>query len=215
MTTLNLFGDTTPSTLYFEEQARARGCRCIAGIDEAGRGPLAGPVVAAAVVLPQSFDLPGLTDSKKLSEAKRNKLYPLIYDQALAVGIGLASAEEIDNINILQATLMAMQRALAKLNVAPDHLLIDGITPLPVDLSQETLKKGDSRSLSVAAASVVAKVVRDRIMYRLDKYHPEYGFAGHKGYGTQQHRDAIARLGPTYIHRKSFGGVREFVWSCE
>lgn len=215
MTTLDLFADATASTLYFEERARARGFRTVAGIDEAGRGPLAGPVVAAAVVLPGEFDLPGLTDSKKLSEKKREALYPLIRQQARAVGIGVASAGEIDRINILQATLLAMQRALARLDVRPDHLLIDGITPLPVAISQETLKKGDSRSLSVAAASVVAKVVRDRIMLSLDRQMPGYGFAGHKGYGTEQHRRAIAALGPTAQHRKSFGGVREFAGTDE
>lgn len=211
MTNFELFGEQAISTLYFEERARSRGCRAVAGIDEAGRGPLAGPVVAAAVILPHDFELPGLTDSKKLSESKRGSLYPLIREQALAVGVGVASAGEIDRINILQATLLSMQRALGRLKIAPDHLLIDGITPLPVDTSQETLKKGDSRSLSVAAASVVAKVVRDRIMLTLDRQLPEYGFAKHKGYGTEQHRKAIATYGPTFQHRKSFGGVREFV----
>lgn len=211
MSNLELFSDTDVSTLYFEEQSRARGFRAVAGIDEAGRGPLAGPVVAAAVILPDTFDLPGLTDSKKLSEKQREAYYPLIRAQARAVGVGVASAAEIDRINILQATLLAMQRAVGRLSAAPDHLLIDGITPLPIDISQQTLKKGDSRSLSIAAASVVAKVIRDRIMVSLDRQHPGYGFAGHKGYGTAQHRKAIAALRPSRHHRASFAGVREYL----
>jgi ribonuclease HII len=211
MSNLELFVDSEVSTLYFEEQAKSRGFRAIAGVDEAGRGPLAGPVVAAAVILPDCFELPGLTDSKKLTEKQRDRFYPLIREQARAVGIGVATAAEIDEINILQATLKAMQRAISRLAVGPDYLLIDGITPLPLQISQQTLKKGDSRSLSVAAASVVAKVVRDRIMYSLDKQHPDYGFAKHKGYGTQQHRQAIAELKPSRHHRASFAGVREYL----
>lgn len=209
MHNLELFGRSDVSTLYFEEQALHRGYRTVAGIDEAGRGPLAGPVVAAAVILPQSFDLPGLTDSKKLSEKQRDVLYPLICQQARNVGIGVASPGEIDQINILQATLLAMQRAIGRLGLPPDYLLIDGITPLPVATPQQTLKKGDSRSLSIAAASVVAKVVRDRIMKSLDRQQPEYGFAKHKGYGTLQHRESIARIGPGRHHRASFAGVKE------
>lgn len=210
MSTLELFPETNISPLHFEEQARRKGFRSVAGIDEAGRGPLAGPVVAAAVVLPDSFDLPGLTDSKKLSEKKRETLFPEIRRQALAYGIGLASAPEIDRLNILQATLLAMQRALRKLGKA-DYLLIDGITPLPVETPQQTLKKGDSRSLSIAAASVLAKVARDRIMLALDRQYPAYGFAGHKGYGTAAHLAAIAEHGPAAPHRLSFGGVREYL----
>jgi ribonuclease HII len=211
MSNLELFADREFSTLHFEQQARQRGCQAIAGIDEAGRGPLAGPVVAAAVVLPVEFELPGLTDSKKLTEKQRDRFYPLIREQASSFGIGVATAAEIDRINILQATLLAMQRAIGRLAQSPDHLLIDGITPLPVDISQQTLKKGDSRSLSVAAASVVAKVVRDRIMYSLDRQHPEYGFAKHKGYGTVQHRQAISEHGPCRHHRGSFAGVKEYL----
>ncbi len=211
METLSLFEEPVPTSLYFEEQAMLKGFQAVAGIDEAGRGPLAGPVVAAAVILPADFELPGLTDSKKLSEKKRDAFYPLIRQQARAVGVGVASAAEIDQLNILQATLLAMQRAVGRLSCAADHLLIDGITPLPVATSQQTLKQGDSRSLSIAAASVVAKVIRDRVMLAHDKRYPQYGFAGHKGYGTAVHRKAIAAYGPSPQHRTSFGGVREFV----
>jgi ribonuclease HII len=197
------------STLHFEQQAQVRGYRAIAGIDEAGRGPLAGPVVAAAVILPGKFELPGLTDSKQLSITARERLYPLIRAQALAVGIGVARAEEIDRVNILQATLRSMQRAVGRLAIPADFLLIDGNVPVPLPLPQQTLVKGDSRSLSIAAASVVAKVVRDRIMTTYDRLFPGYGFASHKGYGSDAHRQAIAHLGPSPCHRRTFGGVRE------
>ena len=197
---------------YFEKEAARTGCRFIPGIDEAGRGPLAGPVVAAAVILPENFDLPGLNDSKQISEKKRNQLFPMICEQALAVGIGVSRAAEIDRINILQATLLGMSRAVQRLPVAPDFLLVDGITPVPLGIEQKTLKKGDCRSLSIAAASVVAKVVRDRIMLTYDRLFPEYGFSGHKGYGSQKHRDAVALYGPCVCHRRTFAGVREY---CE
>ena len=206
---MELFPEMTQSPLFFEAMARRQGFCAVAGIDEAGRGPLAGPVVAAAVILPQHFDLPGLNDSKQLSEKQRNRLFPLIHEQALAVGIGVSRADEIDRINILQATLQGMSRAVQRLTVPPDFLLVDGITPLPIGIEQKTLKKGDSRSLSIAAASVIAKVVRDRIMVAYDRLFPEYGFAGHKGYGSQLHRDAVARYGPCVCHRRSFAGVRE------
>ena len=206
---MELFPELEQSTLFFEAMARRQGYRAVAGIDEAGRGPLAGPVVAAAVILPEDFDLPGLNDSKQLSEKKRNQLYPLIHEQALAVGIGVSRAGEIDQVNILQATLLGMSRAVGRLSLPPDFLLVDGITPVPIGIEQKTLKKGDSRSLSIAAASVIAKVVRDRIMVAYDRLFPEYGFAGHKGYGSQQHRDAVARYGPCLCHRRSFAGVKE------
>ena len=211
MDKFELFSEEDISTLYFEDRARGLGFECVAGIDEAGRGPLAGPVVAAAVILPDNFDLPGLTDSKKLSEKQRDRYYPQIREQARAVGIGVASVTEIDQINILQATLLAMRRAVSRLPLTPDYLLIDGITPLPLNILQQTLKKGDSRSLSIAAASVVAKVVRDRIMYAFARQLPEYGLAKHKGYGTRRHRQAIAEFGPTWLHRKTFSGVKEHV----
>ncbi len=204
-----LFPELEQSTLFFEALARRQGYQVVAGIDEAGRGPLAGPVVAAAVILPEHFDLPGLNDSKQISEKKRNELYPLIRQQAIAVGIGVSRADEVDRINILQATLRGMSRAVERLSVAPDFLLVDGITPIPTVVDQKTLKKGDSRSLSIAAASVIAKVVRDRIMVSYDRLFPEYGFAGHKGYGSQKHREAVAQYGPCACHRRSFAGVKE------
>jgi ribonuclease HII len=206
---MELFPEITQSQLFFETMARRQGYRAVAGIDEAGRGPLAGPVVAAAVILPENFDLPGLNDSKQISEKKRNQLYPLIHEQAIAVGIGVSRADEVDQINILQATLKSMSRAIARLSHSPDFLLVDGITPIPTGIEQKTLKKGDSRSLSIAAASVVAKVVRDRIMVSYDRLFPEYGFAGHKGYGSQKHRDAVAEHGPCVCHRRTFAGVKE------
>ena len=206
---MELFPENSQSQLFFEDMARRRGYRAVAGIDEAGRGPLAGPVVAAAVILPEDFDLPGLNDSKLISERKRNQLFPMIYEQALAVGIGVSRADEIDRINILQATLLGMSRAVMRLPVAADFLLVDGITPVPLSIEQKTLKKGDSRSLSIAAASVIAKVVRDRIMLAYDRIFPEYGFSGHKGYGSEKHRNAVALHGPCVCHRRSFAGVKE------
>lgn len=208
---LTLFDNQHVSPLHFEQQLCRQGFNAIAGIDEAGRGPLAGPVTAAVVILPTHFELPGLTDSKQLSAKKRAELFPLIRQQARAYAIGLASVAEIDRLNILQATLLAMQRALRKLKTPADYLLIDGITPLPVNLPQKVLKKGDSRSLSIAAASVLAKVARDRLMQILDRQYPQFGFAAHKGYGTEAHRCAIATHGPAAPHRLTFAGVKEHV----
>jgi ribonuclease HII len=207
--TTELFPELSYSSLYFEHQARRQGFRAVAGIDEAGRGPLAGPVVSAAVILPEDFHLPGLTDSKQLSAAARERYFPQICAQAIAFGVGVSRPEEIDRINILQATLRSMERAVSRLAVEPDYLLVDGITPVPLPISQKTLKKGDSRSLSISAASVIAKVIRDRIMIAYDRIFPGYGFASHKGYGSLKHREAIACLGPVACHRRTFGGVRE------
>ncbi|WP_432822763.1 ribonuclease HII [Trichloromonas sp.] len=207
--TLDLFAAAEVSPLFFEGQARRKGFLRVAGVDEAGRGPLAGPVVAAAVILPETFELPGLTDSKKLAAAKRDRLYYQIRSQAAAIGVGIVSAEEIDRINILQATLRAMSLAVQRLKLPADFVLVDGITPIPLPLAQQTLKKGDSRSLSVAAASIIAKVLRDRLMLAYDRRYPGYGLAKHKGYGSAEHMAAIARLGPSPLHRKTFGGVRE------
>lgn len=209
--TLDLFPPQADSPLFFEGLARRDGFRAVAGVDEAGRGPLAGPVVAAAVILPERFDLPGLTDSKQLTHAQRVRLFSLIRTQALAIGLGVSSAAEIDRINILQATLGAMALAVGRLRLQADFLLVDGISTVPLSLPQRTLKQGDNRSLSIAAASVVAKVVRDRMMAGYDRRHPGYGLAGHKGYGCAAHLEAIARLGPSPIHRRSFRGVREHV----
>jgi ribonuclease HII len=208
------FPDIAQSTPFdFENFTRHRGYTAVAGIDEAGRGPLAGPVIAAAVILPATFELPGLTDSKKLSVHQRQELYPLICAQARSFAIGLSSAETIDRINILQGTLLAMQLAVTRLAIPADYLLVDGISKIPLGTPQLTIKQGDSRSLSIAAASVVAKVVRDRIMCVFDRHYPQYGFAEHKGYGTAAHLAAIARFGPSPLHRKTFRGVREYVTS--
>lgn len=206
-----LFDSLPLDILAFEQQARRRGFRLIAGIDEAGRGALAGPVVAAAVILPSGLRIDGVDDSKKLSPETRERLFDVIMEQALSVGIGMGGPELIDSINILQATRHAMLEAVTKLSPQPDFLLIDGITTIDSSLPQKTIKKGDSLSLSIAAASIIAKVSRDRLMRDLDAIHPHYGFAGHKGYGSATHMEAIGRFGPSAVHRLSFGGVREHV----
>jgi ribonuclease HII len=206
--TLDLFPQPELSPLQFESRTRALGYRLIAGVDEAGRGPLAGPVVAAAVILPEQFELPGLNDSKQLSSAVRQRLFLQIRQQA-AVGVGIVAAAEIDEMNILRATLKAMCLAVRRLRQAADYLLVDGITPVPLPLPQRTLKQGDARCASIAAASIMAKVVRDRMMIAYDRLYPGYGFAGHKGYGSALHMEAIARLGPSPLHRRTFRGVRE------
>ena len=209
--TFDLFPDSEISSRHFEERAASLGYRSVAGIDEAGRGPLAGPVVAAAVILPEDYDLVGLNDSKQVAPRQRERLFRLIRDQAIAIGVGIVSAADVDRMNILQATLTGMQLAVRRLRVAADYLLIDGITPVPLPLPQQTIRKGDSRSPSIAAASIVAKVVRDRMMTGYDRLYPGYGFARHKGYGSAEHRAAIARLGPSPLHRLTFGGVREYL----
>lgn len=193
-----------------ENQARQRGYKRIAGIDEVGRGPLAGPVVAAAVILPEALPDLGITDSKRLSAKKREAVYDEIYQHASAIGLGLVDAVEIDRINILQAAFTAMVMALYNLTPAPDLLLVDGNQSLPVDVPQETIIKGDRLSISIAAASIVAKVSRDRMMdvYAMD--YPEYDFAANKGYPTQAHKSAIEVYGASPIHRMSFKGVAAF-----
>ena len=180
------------------------GLRLICGVDEAGRGPLAGPVCAAAVILPEHLQIPGLTDSKKLTDKKRRELFPIIQEQALAYGIGLASEQEIDEINILQATFLAMRRALDQLSVRPEIALIDGNRETDFGLPMKTVVKGDSLSANIAAASVLAKVTRDNIMVELAQQYPEYGFEIHKGYGTKAHYEALRTYGPSPIHRRSF-----------
>lgn len=184
---------------YFE-----KGIVTICGVDEAGRGPLAGPVCAAAVILPPNLEIPGLTDSKKLSDKRRRELYPVIIEQAVAYGIGLASHEEIDDINILQATFLAMERALEQLKVRPELALIDGNRQKDFGLPVETVVKGDSLSASIAAASILAKVTRDDIMVAMAQEYPGYGFEIHKGYGTKAHYEALRAMGPSPVHRMTF-----------
>ena len=176
----------------------------ICGVDEAGRGPLAGPVCAAAVILPKHAELPGLTDSKKLTDKKRRELYPLIMEQAIAYGIGFATEQEIDEINILQATFLAMQRALDQLTVKPDLALIDGNREKDFGLPVKTVVKGDSLSANIAAASILAKVTRDNLMVEMAEKYPQYGFEIHKGYGTKAHYAALREYGASPVHRMTF-----------
>ncbi|MFH1114436.1 MAG: ribonuclease HII [Pseudomonadota bacterium] len=198
---------TFPSR-QFEEEAEALGARRIAGIDEAGRGPLAGPVVAAAVVLSRDDIIPGLNDSKLLSEAARDKLFAAIQATSRAAGVGIVPPEVIDEINILEATRVAMTKAVREIDPAPDYLLIDGPLSLDLDIPQTGIIKGDRKSTSIAAASIVAKVTRDRIMKELHRRYPMYGFDRHKGYGTAAHRRALVEYGPCPAHRLCFKGVR-------
>ena len=187
-----------------ENSLYAEGYKMVCGVDEAGRGPLAGPVCAAAVILPKGLELPGLNDSKKLTDKKRRELFPLIKEQAIAYGIGLASHEEIDEINILQATYLAMERAIAQLEGKADFALIDGNRAKDFGLPVRTVIKGDSLSASIAAASVLAKVTRDDIMLEMAEKYPKYGFEVHKGYGTKAHYEALRKHGHSEIHRMSF-----------
>jgi ribonuclease HII len=209
---LELFGPAPAPTMWeFEDRALLSGYKAVAGVDEAGRGPLAGPVVAAAVILPRSHAIPGINDSKQLTPAVRDSLFELIQGEALAIGVGVSDSRTIDRINILQATLRAMEEAVGRLQVPADCLLVDGISATALPLPQKTIKKGDSLSFSIAAASIIAKVTRDRLMLEYDQLYPGYGFAGHKGYGSAAHMAAIASLGPSPIHRLTFRGVREHV----
>ena len=187
-----------------EESVHAQGYSMICGVDEAGRGPLAGPVCAAAVILPNHLEIPGLTDSKKLTDKKRRELYPIIKEQAIAWGIGFASEQEIDEINILQATFLAMQRAIDQLEGKADFALIDGNREKDFGLPVKTVVKGDSLSANIAAASVLAKVTRDDIMVDLAEKYPQYAFEIHKGYGTKAHYAALTEHGPSPIHRMTF-----------
>lgn len=195
--------------LAFETQARAQGYRCVAGIDEAGRGPLAGPVVAAAVILPPDAVLDGLTDSKLLTPSQRERWFEKIRESAIAWSLGVVSEREIDELNILQATRKAMKQAVELLSPTPDYLLIDGTLPIEVEIPQLCIKKGDRRSLSVAAASVLAKVTRDRIMDDNHRLYPQYGFDRNKGYGSPAHLRALRIHGCCPVHRRSFRPVRE------
>ncbi|MBR2188571.1 MAG: ribonuclease HII [Eubacterium sp.] len=179
-------------------------CSFICGVDEVGRGPFAGPVMAGAVILPKALRIPYINDSKKLSEKRREDLYEIIMEKAVAAAVGAASPQRIDEINILQATYEAMREAVRKLSVVPDLLLVDAVTIPELDIRQVPIIKGDAKSQSIAAASILAKVTRDRLMKTYDELMPEYHFASNKGYGTREHIEALRKYGPTAIHRKSF-----------
>ena len=187
-----------------ENSVYSNGYKTVCGVDEAGRGPLAGPVCAAAVILPKGLEIPGLNDSKKLTDKKRRELMPIIKEQAIAYGIGFASEKEIDELNILQATYLAMERAIEQLEGKADFALIDGNRAKDFGIPVRTVVKGDSLSASIAAASVLAKVTRDDIMLELAKEYPQYGFEVHKGYGTKRHYEALREHGPCAIHRMTF-----------
>ena len=193
---------------FFERMAHAEGFERIAGLDEAGRGPLAGPVVAAAVILPKGIVLSGLRDSKKLTALQRERFYEEIHRRAVAIGVGMVDQDIIDRINILKATGLAMVQAVDHLRIIPDYLLIDALTLPDLQIPQLALIKGDDRSQTVAAASVIAKVTRDRLMLEYDRRYPQYNFRSHKGYGTTEHLEALQRFGPCPIHRRSFRHVR-------
>ncbi len=195
----------------FEGEANRQGYRVVVGVDEAGRGPLAGPVVAGAIVLPPGFDLPGLDDSKKLSPEKRESFYDRLVQSVEHWAVAEVDVETIDHINILQATRLAMKQAVEKLSCSPDLVLIDGNQRIDITIEQKTLVGGDGRCRSIAAASILAKVSRDRTMLALHQHYPQYGFDQHKGYGTKLHRERIRELGPSPHHRVSFKGVKEFV----
>lgn len=188
----------------YENSKYESGYTAVCGCDEAGRGPLCGPVVAAAVILPRDIVIEGLDDSKKLTEKKREKLFDIIKEKAIAYAIAEASPEEIDEINILNASMLAMRRAVAALSVKADFALIDGNCSRGFDIPTETVVKGDAKSYSIAAASILAKVTRDRGCLELDREYPQYGIAKHKGYPTKEHMDAVRKYGPSPIHRKSF-----------
>ncbi|MFC4184618.1 ribonuclease HII [Saccharococcus thermophilus] len=198
----------------YEKQLHEQGIEWIAGIDEAGRGPLAGPVVAAAVILPKDVYIPGLNDSKKLSEAKREQLFHIIQSCAISIGIGVVTAAEIDEINIYEATKKAMVKAVQQLSPQPHYLLIDAMT-LPIATPQQSIIKGDANSVSIAASSIIAKVTRDHFMKQLAKRYPQYGFDKNMGYGTRQHLEAIRTYGAIEEHRRSFSPVKEIIAAAD
>jgi ribonuclease HII len=200
-------GELVCDPLFFERSAREAGYTCIAGLDEAGRGPLAGPVVAGAVVLPEGLLIPGLTDSKLVTVPERDRLFDVICERARCYGIGIADVRTIDDENIYQATIIAMERALEALAAPPDYLLLDAITLPRVPLPQKPVVRGDYRSHTIAAASILAKVTRDRIMLDIHDRFPQYNFRKHKGYGTREHLDALRKYGPCDAHRKTFNPV--------
>ena len=190
--------------LEFDRVYRNKGVGLLCGVDEAGRGPLAGPVCAAAVILPENAELPGLNDSKKITDKKRRELYDIITAQALSWSVALVDERTIDEINILQATFQAMEQAVAGLAMEPDLVLVDGNREPPLSMQTECIVGGDGKSACIAAASILAKVTRDRLMEQLDAEYPQYGFAVHKGYGTKRHYEALRTYGPCPIHRQSF-----------
>lgn len=190
--------------LEFEKEAIAKGYKAVCGVDEAGRGPLAGPVCAAAVILPEGVIIDGVNDSKKLSEKKREALFDVIREQSLAYSIAYATVDEIEEINILNATMLAMKRAVEGLSVKADYAMIDGNRLPKLAIDSECIVKGDAKSMSIACASILAKVSRDRLLYKYAEEYPMYGFDKHKGYGTAAHREAILKYGPCPYHRKSF-----------
>ena len=190
--------------LEFEKEALAKGYKSVCGVDEAGRGPLAGPVCAAAVILPEGVIIDGVNDSKKLSEKKRESLFDVIREQALSYSIAYATVDEIEEINILNATMLAMRRAIDGLDIKADYAMIDGNKIPPLDIDAECIVKGDAKSMSIACASILTKVSRDRLLYKYAEEYPMYGFDKHKGYGTKVHREAILKYGPCPYHRKSF-----------
>lgn len=196
--------------LKYEKELYCEGIELIAGVDEVGRGPLIGPVVAAAVILPKNYKLDGLTDSKKLTEKKRDMYYEIIKRDAIAIGIGIKDENIIDEVNIYEATKLAMKEAIDKLNVKPEHILIDAM-PLELDIPTTSIIKGDMKSESIAAASVIAKVTRDSMMYELDKKYPEYGFGSHKGYPTKKHVEAIEKYGLIEGYRKTYAPIKDMV----
>ena len=196
--------------LKYEKELYKDGLTLIAGVDEVGRGPLYGPVVCAAVILPKDYMLEGLTDSKKLSEKKRDEFYDIIMRDAISVSISMRSPERIDEINIYAATKEAMIEAVNTLDTKPEHVLVDAM-PLELDIPSTSIIKGDAKSLSIAAASVIAKVTRDKMMYEVDELHPEYNFKGHKGYPTREHLDAIKKYGLFEGYRKTYGPVKELL----
>ncbi len=199
-----------PDLLKYEKELYEKNISLIAGVDEVGRGPLVGPVVAAAVILPKNYELLGLTDSKKLSEKKRDAFYEILQTDAIAIGVGVISAKIIDEVNIYEASKLAMKEALSNLKIKPEYVLIDAM-PLDLDVDSTSIIHGDALSLSIAAASVIAKVTRDKMMYDLDKIHPEYGFAKHKGYPTKQHLQAIKKYGVLDNYRFSYKPVKNVV----
>lgn len=194
----------------YERELIKKGIKLIAGVDEVGRGPLVGPVVTAAVILPLNYKLEGLTDSKKLTEKKRDKFYDIIMHDAISVSIGMKDNNIIDEVNIYEATKLAMIDAINNLSIKPEHVLIDAM-PLDIDIDHTSIIKGDAKSLSIAAASVIAKVTRDRMMYELDKEYPMYNYKKNKGYPTKEHIEAINKYGVTEYYRKSYGPVKEVI----